>query len=141
MGNVTFNEETIRYISFFQDFTRATVVDCLDTEDRLIFVVKNGEIGKVIGKKGENISKIKKVLGREVYVIEHSDDAEEFIRNIFRSYGVKKVEIEKRGEVTHATVTVDAAKKGKAIGRNGKNLKIAQHLISRHHPVQSVSVA
>jgi len=51
------------------------------------------------------------------------------------------VEIETRGNIVHATVTVDPAVKGRAIGKNGKNLKIARDLVNRHHNVQSISVA
>ena len=38
-------------------------------------------------------------------------------------------------------MTVDASLKGKAIGREGKNLRIARDLIARHFPIESVSVA
>lgn len=141
MTNITFNEETIKYVSLFQDITRSTVIDCLDAEDRLIFVVKQGDIGRAIGKKGENVARLRKLMNRDIYVIEYSGIPEEFVKNVFRSYDVKKVELEQRGSVTHATVTVDTTKKGKAIGKDGKNLRLARQLIGRHHPIQSVSVA
>ena len=60
MAEVTFDEKTIKYVALFQDLTRTTVVDCVDAEDRLIFVVKEGDIGKAIGKKGENVAKLKR---------------------------------------------------------------------------------
>ena len=61
---------------------------------------------------------------------------------MFRNYDVRKVDIEKRENgVVHATVTVNPAKKGRAIGKAGKNLRVFRDLIARHHPIQSVSVA
>jgi len=54
---------------------------------------------------------------------------------------VKGVLIEHRGDVVHATVTVEATKKGRAIGKEGRNLRVSRDLIARHHPIQSVSVA
>ena len=141
MAEVTFDEQTIRYVSVFQDVTKSTVVDCVDTADRIIFVVKEGQIGRAIGRGGETVARMKRMFGRDVHVVEFSDKPELFIANVFRNYDVKKVELEDRHGVTHATVTVEATKKGKAIGRDGRNLRISRELIARHHPVQSVSVA
>ena len=141
MAEVTFDEQTIRYVSLFQDVTQTTVVDCIDTTERIIFVVKEGQIGRAIGKGGENIAKLERMFNRDVHVVEFSEKPEVFIANVFRNYDVKKVELEERRGLTHATVTVESTKKGKAIGRDGRNLRIARDLIARHHPVQSVSVA
>ncbi len=141
MGEVTFTGDTLRYASLFQDVTRTTVVDCLDTPDRIVFVVQTGDIARAIGKKGENVAKLRRLMNRDILVVEFSDVPETFISNIFRNYKVKKVEIEQRGDITHATVTVEATLKGKAIGRGGKNLRTARDLIVRHFPIQSVSVA
>src|SRR3990172_12478171 len=118
MAEVTFDEQTIRYVALFQDLTRTTVVDCVDAADRLIFVVKEGEIGKAIGKKGEHVAKLKRLMNKDIHVVEYSDEPEKFVANVFRNYDVKGVQIEKRGDVTHATVTVDSKKKGRAIGRS-----------------------
>jgi N utilization substance protein A len=140
-AEIVFNEETMRFIGLFQDMTKTTVLDCLDGDDKLVFVVKNGEIGKAVGKKGENIARLKRMLNKEVQVVEFSENPEEFVKNVFRNYDVRRVEIEERGDVVHATVTVDPGKKGRAIGKEGRNLRLARNLIARHHNIQSVSVA
>ena len=142
MAEITFTEETIQYVSLFQDLTRTTVVDCLDTQDRLLFVVKHGDIAKAIGKGGEHVSTLRRKMSKDIHIVEYSDDPKEFVANVFRSYDVKKVEIETRENgVVHATVTVDPLKKGRAIGKEGRNLRVFRDLIARHHPIQSVSVA
>jgi N utilization substance protein A len=125
----------------FQDLTRTTVVDCVDAEDRLIFVVKAGDIGKAIGKKGENVGKLKRLVNKDIHIVEFSEDPEKFVANVFRNYDVRGVAIEQRGDITHATVTVEPTKKGRAIGKEGRNLRLSRDLIARHHPIQSVSVA
>lgn len=141
MAEITFDEQTMRYVALFQDMTRTTVVDCIDAGDRLIFVVKEGDIGRAIGKKGEHAAKLKRLMNKDIHVVEYSDEPEKFVSNVFRNYDVKKVQIEQRGDVTHATVTVDTSKKGRAIGKEGRNLRVSRDLIARHHPIQSVSVA
>ena len=141
MVEIVFDEQTIKYVALFQDTTRTTVVDCLDAGDKLIFVVKEGEIGKAIGKKGENISKLKRLMNKDIHVVEYSDQPDKFVANVFRNYDVKNVQIEQRGDIAHATVTVDSSKKGRAIGKEGRNLRMSRDLIARHHAIQSVSVA
>src|SRR6266704_2150140 len=64
-----------------------------------------------------------------------------FVANVFRNFDVKGVQLEQRGDIVHATVTVEATKKGRAIGKEGRNLRVSRDLIARHHPIQSVSVA
>jgi N utilization substance protein A len=141
MGSITLDGDSLRYMSLFESVTQVSVKDCIETEDKIIFIVIKGQLGKAIGKEGKNINHIKKLLNKEVHLIEHSDDAEEFIRNVFYYYEVKKVELEPRGNIMHATVTVDPKNKAKAIGKEGRNLKISRDIISRHHEVQSVSIA
>jgi N utilization substance protein A len=141
MAEIVFDEQTIRYVALFQDLTRTTVVDCVDAGDKLIFVVKEGDIGKAIGKKGEHITKAKRLMNKEIHVVEYSDQPDRFVANVFRNFDVKGVQIEQRGEIVHATVTVEASKKGRAIGKEGKNLRVSRDLIARHHAIQSVSVA
>jgi len=141
MGQVTFNEDTLGYVTIFQNVTMCTVMDCVDTGDKIIFVVGKGEASKAIGRKGETVARVRLLLKRDIQVIEFSEKPEEFVANVFHAYDVKKVEIEDRDGITHATVTVESTKKGRAIGKEGKNLRMARDLIARHHAIESVSVA
>ncbi|MEM4232598.1 MAG: NusA-like transcription termination signal-binding factor [Thermoplasmata archaeon] len=141
MGDITFTADTLRYISLFEKVTKTQVKDCMETEEKLVFVVEKGQGSKAVGKKGENVIRLKNLTGKNIHVIEYSDDPVTFIRNVFHTYSVQGVTIEDRGKIIHATVTVDPKMKGKAIGKNGKNLRIARDVVSRHHNVQSISVA
>lgn len=141
MSGLTFNEETIAYMDIFQKMTGAEVIDCIDFAGKLVFVVKRGDIGKAIGKKGERISRLRQRIKRDLLVIEHSEDPKEFVANVFHQYDVQRVEITKKRGVTHTTVRVKPSLKGKAIGKDGSNLRLAREIIKRHHPIESVSVA
>lgn len=141
MTNITLNGDTLRYISLFETVTGARVKDCIEVPEKLIFIVMPGQISRAIGKKGENINKLKDMLKLAIHVIEYSENSETFIRNVFRNYNVQKVEIEQRGSIKHATVTVDPKEKAKAIGKDGKNLRLARDIVVRHHEVQSISIA
>lgn len=141
MPDITFTADTLRYISLFESMTKTRVKDCMEVEDKLVYVVEPGEANKAVGKKGENVIKLKNTTGKNIQVVEFSDDPEQFIRNVFYIYNVQDVKIEDRGNIKHATVTVDPQVKGRAIGKAGKNLKIARDIVNRHHDIQSISVA
>jgi N utilization substance protein A len=141
MPEVTLTEDTLRYIRLFENMTNTHVRDCMETEDKLVFVVDPGSANKAVGKGGENVIRLKNTTGKNIQVVEFSDDAEQFIKNVFYNYGVQSVSLENRGNIIHATVTVDPQVKGRAIGKNGRNLKIARDLVARHHNVQSIIVA
>jgi N utilization substance protein A len=141
MGDITFTEDTLRYITLFEKITGTQVKDCMETEEKLVFVVEKGQGSRAVGKKGENVIRLKNLTGKNIHVIEYSEDPETFIKNVFHTYSVQSVTIEDRGNIIHATVTVDPKLKGKAIGKNGKNLRIARDVVNRHHNVQSISVA
>lgn len=140
-AEITFTEDTLRYINLFEAVTKTRVKDCMETEEKLVFVVEPGQANRAVGKAGENVIRLKNQTGKNIQVIEYSDEPEKFIRNVFYNYNVQSVVIENRGNVVHATVTVDPKVKGRAIGKNGRNLKIARDIVNRHHNVQSINVA
>jgi N utilization substance protein A len=141
MPEVTLTEDTLRYIALFENITKTHVRDCMEAEDKLVFVVDPGQANKAVGKAGENVIRMKNTTGKNIQVVEYSDDPEMFIRNVFYNYNVQSVVLENRGNIVHATVTVDPKVKGRAIGKNGRNLKIARDIVNRHHNVQSIIVA
>jgi N utilization substance protein A len=141
MPEVTLTEDTLRYISLFENITKTHVRDCMEAEEKLVFVVDPGQANRAVGKAGEHVIRMKNTTGKNIQVVEYSDDPENFIRNVFYNYSVQSVVLENRGNIVHATVTVDPKVKGRAIGKNGRNLKIARDLVCRHHNVQSIIVA
>jgi len=141
MPEITLTGDTLRHISLFERITGTRVKDCLETDEKLVFVVEQGQGSRAVGKKGENVIRLKNISGKNIHVIEYSDNPEMFVKNVFHTYQVQSVTIEMRGTIVHATVKVDPQSKGKAIGKNGKNLRIAREIVNRHHNIQSISVA
>lgn len=139
-ADIVLTEETLRYISLFETVTKTSAIDCMDTEDKLVFIVEKGKANIAVGKKGEHVIKLKELTGKNIQVVEFSEDPEQFVMNVFHIYGSQKVVIEQRGNITHATVTVDPKLKGRAIGKAGKNLRLARDIVNRHHDIQSLSV-
>lgn len=134
--NIKFDSTTLQFITLFESLTKAKVNDCLNQEDKIVFVVNKGQLGLAIGKNSINLKKLKFLLKKNIDIIEYSDNVVDFIKNIFHNYKVIDVVMENN----NATVVVEPKDKGKAIGKNGRNLRIAREVAHRQYGIQSMVI-
>ncbi|NOZ58615.1 MAG: NusA-like transcription termination signal-binding factor [Euryarchaeota archaeon] len=132
----------INYIALFESMTGAVTKDCIIDEDgkKIIFIVKKGDIGIAIGRKGSNVQRVSRALGKKIEIIEYSDDPAEFVANVLHPVKVNGVEIEVKGNKKVAKVKVDIQDKPQAIGRRGKNLARVKNILKRHHGIDEVVI-
>ncbi len=139
-SEVKLSTEGIRYIALFESFTGARAKDCYEFDNRLIFVVKSGDMGLAIGKGGDRINRVKKVVGKHIEIIEHSEDPVEFVKNAFHPVTIKNVALVVKDNKRIAYVEVPTKEKGLAIGREGKNIEKVKKLSVRHHNIDDVII-
>jgi N utilization substance protein A len=120
-----------RYIEELRILTKSTAIDCLIDErfDRIIYVIRPGDMGLAIGKKGENIRRMQKVLGKKIEMVEYSENPEEFVGNMFRPALLSRVAEEADGRVN--IVIEKKGDLGIAIGKGGANVEKARLLFRR----------
>lgn len=125
----------IRYIALFENLTAAVVKDCIVDEknNRVIFVVKKGDVGVAIGRKGSNIQKVRQSIGKKVDVVEYSEDPREFVRNILHPLRVQDVSIADGSGKKVAKVKIDVRDKAELTALGNKKLDKARMLAQRHH--------
>nr|MDK2851271.1 transcription termination/antitermination protein NusA [Candidatus Cloacimonadota bacterium] len=83
-------------------------------------------ISECVGPKGTRIDSISKELhGEKIDIVVHSDDPEQMVANALGITNAKRVVIERNRA---ASVIVDDADKVTAIGKQGKNVKLAAKL-------------
>lgn len=142
MSEVKLSMDGIRYIALFEKITGAGAKDCYeDTENnRLLFVVKNGDMGLAIGKGGEHINTVKKAINKFIEITEHSEDPVIFIKNAFHPIILKNINIKIIDGKRIAYVEVPTKEKGLAIGRDGKNIEKVKKLSLRHHNISDVII-
>lgn len=139
--SIKFGANEIRFIALFENMTGAMVKDCIidDDNNKVTFVVKQGDMGLAIGKRGSTVSKVQRAVDRGVEVIEFNEDPEQFIRNILSPAELQSVNISTRktGEKI-ATVSTDNTNKRIAIGKNGINIERAKLLANRLHNIDNI---
>jgi N utilization substance protein A len=132
----------IRFISLFESITGAVAQDCIIDEDRIIFIVKAGNIGMAIGKKGINIQRVRDFLQKPIEIVEFAQAPEEFIKNTLAPARIMLISItERRDGKKIAMVTVNEKDRGIAIGKNGKNVARARLLARRHYNIEDVIIS
>ncbi|MFC2162932.1 NusA-like transcription termination signal-binding factor [Candidatus Altiarchaeota archaeon] len=138
MHKIRLSRDEIRYIMLFESMTGAKVRDCVESEDMMGFVVNEGDMGLAIGKKGVNIEKVKHSFKKAIWVIEHSEKPDKFIRNMFYPVKIKKVRIKEEENI--ASIEVSRYDRNKIIGSEGKKIKMARRLLDRHFNLKDLAV-
>jgi len=133
----------MRYITLFESITGATAKDCIIDSDanRIIFVVKKGDMGMAIGKNGTNVKRATKLIGKPVELVEAGDTPEELIKNALfpaKVYATKIFKDTSGRLVAH--VAVDPKDKGLAIGKDGLKIRKARMLAKRYFDIDNVII-
>lgn len=136
----TLSNADLQLITMLESQTGAHASDVVPTEESVIFIVAKGELGRVIGKGGATITRLKHLLGKHVDVVEESPTLRGFLANCFAPVPLKDVKESTDGEHTSVIVHVESKDKGMAIGRNGERIKKARLLAKRHFNVSELRV-
>ena len=138
---VTLSDRARQYIALFEDEAGVTIRDCVVDEeyDRVLFVVKAGEMAAAIGPSGRTVEKMETELGTDIELIEDADTAEAFVANALAPAAVYNVTISENDDrIAYAEVDHDDT--GVAIGSNGKNIDAARQLAARHFEIDDVQL-
>ena len=132
--------EEMRYIALFESLTGARAQDCLIDKEgaRLTFVVRREDVGLSIGKGGDKIRRTRRVLGKAVEIVQHSEDPAEFVKNLFTPARIKRVDFAEEGGKRVALVEVEEQDRGRAIGKGGERIRRAKALVLRHHGIHDI---
>jgi N utilization substance protein A len=142
-SGIRLTSKEMRYIALFESITSATVKDCIvdDEQNRIIFIIKEGDSGVAIGKGGKNIHLLERMTGKKHEIIEHSGVPQQFIRNALKPARVNEIRITERPDgKSIAVVSVNPRDKGVAIGKNGRNAERIRFLAKRYFNIQNVSI-
>ncbi|MXR51989.1 NusA-like transcription termination signal-binding factor [Halovenus sp. WSH3] len=138
---ITLSDEARQLAGLFETETEATVKDCLLDEefDRVIFLIKTGEMGKAIGAGGEHVSRVEQRIGKSIKLVEDAPTAEDFVANTLAPAAVYNVTISENDDRL-AYVEVAEEDRGAAIGADGRNIDAARRLAERHYDIDDIEL-
>ncbi len=149
--HIKIDRESMELISLFNNISGAIIKDCLifrnqeHNTDVIIFLVKEEDVGKAIGKAGEHVKDLKSKLNKKIDVIAFSENLDHFIQNILQttknSIVVQDIEIkESRNLKKTVIITVRPQDRGKAIGKEGSMIRKIKELVLRYFAVDNVII-
>lgn len=126
-----FTGDELQFFSYFSKISGVEAVDFEKTEWALVFLVQKQDLGRVIGKHGTTLQRLRRAFKQNVFVFADSNELSEFVKNLFNNIRILNIEIrEAMGEKTIFLI-VDEADRGLAIGKEGIRIKIAKQLLKR----------
>lgn len=138
MSGATFDTDTLRLMTVFENVTHAAVKDCVVDANCVYFIVQEGKTGAAIGKNGSNVKQVKSLIKKDIKIFEFSPDLETFVRNLIpQANGVNVKDVE--GGVV-VEIKIDRGSKAIIIGRDGRNIKLFKELLQRNHKVNDLVV-
>ena len=140
MADIMFSNEDMQLINMASNVTKTHIMDCLNLDDRVIFIVQKGQLGAAIGIKAKNLERLRGLFKKTIKFIEFDKDKERFIVNLFKPYKVNSITLEGDDESIVAKVQVDISEKSKIIGKGGRNIEIIRNLAKRHHSIKDVQI-
>ncbi len=134
--NIKFDSDIILSINLFSDVTSVMPRDCINFEDKVVFIVNQGQAGLAIGKNGIKIKMLQEMLKKEVIVIEYSDDPVKLFENVIRPNKLISGYITVNGKEDESK-KVEASVDGKI---SSNKIKLIKMLMQRYFNIVSVNI-
>lgn len=83
------------------------IMDMVEEEDKLTFMVAKGQLGLALGKGARNLQALKNVFNKEVKIVEYDDDIERFVRNCFKPHTVESITVQAEDGTIRSSTPVD----------------------------------
>ena len=125
---VVLDSDALQYMKVFQTLTHAEVLDCIDTEDKIIFIVKH------TAGIWPSVKRCEALLKKKIRVIEFSDDIEKFTKRLVP----EALEIVVEGK--EVRIKVRKYDKPRVIGKEKRNLNIIKSILGRLFEIEEVKV-
>ena len=139
MVEITLSNETVLLINLAARITKAAIKDCIVEDDRIIYVVESGQLGLAIGRKAENLEKLRTKTKKHIKFVEYNSDLKTFIKNLCKPYSIDDVAIEGRDNDI-VRIQAKSRDKSKLIGKGGRNIAMIRTIAQRHHHVKDVQI-
>ncbi len=131
---IQYDQRIIGFINMFERITRAKVKDCFEEENILTFLVQPREASKAVGKKGENLRKVSRIMKKEIKILEYNPDPKRFLSNLFYPLRLN-IQLSDNKMIIK---TKDNKEKGLIFGREKSKFKRIQFIFKKYFPQEII---
>ena len=93
MTDIMLSNENMQYINMAGKITKTDILDCMIAEDKLIFIVRKGQLGAAIGIKAKNLERLRNLFKKTIKFVEFDDDKERFVTNLCKPYKISNISL------------------------------------------------
>lgn len=136
MNKIKYSADLMKLMTLFESMTGAKVKDCISNE-RLLFIVEENEMGKAIGRNGMNIKRMENAIKKKIKLVEFSNDALQFVRNMIHPVEALDIRAEDGIITIHGK---DTSAKAMLIGRERQNINHLGSIVKRYFDVKEIKV-
>ncbi len=140
MGTIKWGADEIKNMTLFEILTGVSAMDCVSVDDAIGFLVEENDMGMAIGNNGKSIDKVRDKLGKQVFLMQHSQDMQKFIIYALHPAYVKSVRISdtRKGKIASADISKEDYRK--AVGEGNKKLAIAKLFANRMFDIEDIII-
>ena len=70
MSEIMISNEAMQFITMASKILKIDVLDCIIAEDKLVFIIRKGQLGIAIGNKAKNLEKLRNLFNKNIKFIE-----------------------------------------------------------------------
>ena len=140
MKEITIDNKIMGYIAMFERISHAELKECLENDDMVLFIVGEKRLAEIFNRNKNIVSELKEKVNKHILLAESSRDLLMFVKNLFYRYGVKEIDITWKENTTDILVAVETTEIGKAIGKEGRNIKLLKEAVGRFFPIHSLNI-
>ncbi|OWP57259.1 MAG: antitermination protein NusA [Thermoplasmatales archaeon B_DKE] len=140
MKEITIDNKMMGYIAIFERLSHVELKECLENDDMVLFIVGEKRLADIFNHNKNIVSELKEKVNKHILLAETSRDLLMFVKNLFYRYGVKEIDITWKENMTDILVAVETTEIGKAIGKEGRNIKLLKEAVGRFFPIHSLNI-
>ncbi|MGP6207354.1 NusA-like transcription termination signal-binding factor [Cuniculiplasma sp. SKW3] len=137
---VTIDNRIMELRALFDRIARVEVKECMENEDMVLFIVPERKMAEMFKRNQNVVANLKEKINKHILIAEYSRDLISFVRNLYFRFGIKEISVKWEQGQIDIQVAVDPNEVGKAIGKEGRNVKLLKDAISRFTEIRSLSI-
>ncbi len=137
---VTIDNRIMELRALFDRIARVEVKECMENEDMVLFIVPEKKMAEMFKRNQNVVANLKEKINKHILIAEYSRDLISFVRNLYYRFGIKEISVHWDQGQIDIQVGVDPNEVGKAIGKEGRNVKLLKDAISRFTEIRTLSI-